>query len=250
MRYTSEEFVDFLIQVNLSDYKDKYSKIKTVEMDLPRNIQALDTIYGVYWHKNLYTEYKTPLQFDAFYDVYFENCKENIMAFWYKSGFGNECDCFLRGLKSRIYRTWTSLITQIHAGYVAESVFGKGNVIMNSDLDHKGIDMQINYCDKLINVQIKKVTKRPEIARMHSHDAKIGDVYNIWYVVPQDKDYENPYYKVKNRQGELRDSLKQFVKFNKNGTLDRLENGFVIFNMKEFLNIKYEIDANIDKNNA
>ena len=65
-------------------------------------------------------------------------------------------DCFYRGLPARIYRTWASIITQIHAGYVAESVFGDGTVAMSAELDHQGADFQVNYKNKILNYQVKK----------------------------------------------------------------------------------------------
>lgn len=242
MRYTLNEFEAFLKGIDLDLHREQYSKIKTVEMDLPKNIQALDTIYEVYWNKDS-EQYKKPLSFDEFYDVYYEKCKENILIFWEKSGFGMDCQCFPRGLKARIYRTWASLITQIHAGYVAESVFGKDSVEMGTELDHQDIDFLINYKNKEIKIQVKKDSKRPEIARMHSGDTDNGDIYYIWYIVPSAGDYNFPYYKVKAKAGQLRDCVKSFIKYNPdNGTLDRLDNGFVIFTTKEFELIKENFD--------
>lgn len=253
MHYNLETFTEFLKGINLEDYKNRFSQIKTVEMDLPKNIQALDIIYEQYWDNNTDMYNNTPITFDDFYAIYYKSKEKNIRDFWNKSGFGLECDCFPRGLKARIYRTWASLVTQIHAGYVAESVFGDGMIEQNSDLDHKGIDILIHYKGCNIGIQIKKESKRPEIDRMYnfsdrSHkggkkEFKNLDIIDIWYVVPNPNDYNSPYYKNKNRKGELRDSVKSFIKFNNNnGTLDRLENGFVIFTPREFEIIKSLMD--------
>ena len=245
MRYNEQSFTEFLAGVDLQAYKDLYSKIKTVEMDLPRNIQALDTIYQVYWDKESITDKNClPLSFDEFYDVYYKNTAPYIEEFWDKTGFEKKCSCFKNGLKARIYRTWASLITQIHAGYVAESVFGLDSVEMNAGLDHRGVDMLIHYKSNDIKIQIKKESKRPEIARMHAGIDDSSDIFNIWYIVPSPYDYDNPYYTIRSRAGELRDCNKQFKKFNKDGTLDRLDNGFVIFTTKEFEMIKEEVDRN------
>lgn len=241
MRYTIKTFSEFLNSVDLGAYKDLYSPIKIVEMDLPKDIQALNTIYDVYWNDNN-SGTVTPKLFDEFYEEYFENCKNEINEFWNKSGFEKNCNCFMKGLKARIYRTWASLITQIHAGYVAESVFGKGSVEMSTELDHKGVDILVHYKGQDIKFQIKKNSKRREIARMNLK-SKTDDIKDLWYLVPQESDYKNPYYIAKNRAGELRDSLKMFKKFNENGTLDRLKNGFVVFTEKEFQDIKNEIDG-------
>ena len=251
MRYNEESFTKFLKEIDLQKYKDQYSKIKTVEMDLPRNIQALDTIYNLYWNKTQIPQQENnlPLSFDEFYNIYYNDLENNINEFWEKTGFEKECSCFKNGLKARIYRTWASLITQIHAGYVAESVFGIGNVEMSTLLDHQGVDMLIHYKNNDIKVQIKKDSKRPEISRMHSiDDNSSNDIFNIWYIVPSPHDYENPFYSIRTRAGELRDCNKQFKKFNDNGTLDRLDNGFVIFTTKEFELIKETFDKKEEQN--
>ncbi len=103
MRYTLSEFTNFLNTVRLAEYREKYSQIKIVEMDLPKNIQAIKFLYEVYWDKE--NKFSKPLMFDEFYDYYYDSCKDKINEFWDKSGFGKDCDCFQKGLKARIYRT-------------------------------------------------------------------------------------------------------------------------------------------------
>lgn len=248
MRYTLEQFEAFLKNINLEDYRNRFSQIKTVEMDLPKNIQALDSIYNVYWNRDFIST-ETPPSFDEYYDIYYNSCQSDIETFWGKTGFGKDCDCFSKGLKARIYRTWASLITQIHGGYVAETVFGADSISQSTELDHKDIDILATYKGEEIKIQIKKESHRPEIGRMHKGMEAIEEngVYNIWYVVPKAEDYESsPFYKVGKQKGELRNSLKTFVKYNPDGTLDRLPNGFVIFTKKEFELIKQSIDnANV-----
>lgn len=234
MKFTHDSFTDFLKQIDLVKYREKYSKVKIVEMDLPKNIQALQTIYEQYWQNK--DDRKEPLSFEEYYKIYWDTHKEDIKAFWEKSGFGMECDCFPRGLEARIYRTWASLITQIHGGYVAESVFGQGTVKMGTELDHSNVDILITKEDKSeIKIQIKKVTHRPEFARRQENQHQESDVKDIFYIVPSVADYEtNPKYKVGRNKGQIKNSLKEFKKFNSKGTLDRLENGFVIFTPEAF----------------
>lgn len=251
MHFDLKIFEDFLKSVPLEEYRKKYANIKIVEMDLPKNIQILDLMYAVYWNDNRQYGDK-PYSFDQFYEIYYKSKEEEIRKFWHKSGFGLDCECFPKGLKARIYRTWASLITQIQAGYMAESVFGKGNIEQSSELDHRGVDILIHYKGSNIAIQIKKESKRPEVGRMYAHrirkepnkSIKDFDIVDIWYVVPQEKDYFSPLYKVGKRKGELKDSIKSFVKYNsKDGTLNRLDNGFVIFTSKEFEIIKALFDG-------
>lgn len=240
MRYTLETFENFLKSIDLNANREKYSRIKTVEMDLPRNIQALNTIYDVYWNED-YIGPEIPMSFDEFYEEYYKRCEVAIKAFGVNSGFDKDCNCFSNGLKARIYRTWASLITQIHAGYVAENVFGIGSVEQSTDLDHQGIDILVNYKENEIKIQIKKESKRPEISRMYRAERNAEGFYNIWYVVPKKEYYDNPCYQRGSRVGQYRDCVRPFVKYNlENGTLDRYDNGFVVFTTKEFDLIKKE----------
>ena len=238
-KFTLQQFTAFLESVDLEQYRKRFSQIKTVEMDLPRNIQALKTIYEQYWQNK--DDINEPLAFDKYYDVYWHTHEKDITDFWNKTGFGRNCDCFQKGLEARIYRTWASLITQIHAGYVAESVFGKGSVRMGTELDHKNVDILIvNPMDnsEKLKIQIKKETHRPEIARMQKNVISDNGVVDIYYIVPKASDYENPFYIIPARRGELRNSLKEFLEFgNPNGTLTRLKNGFVIFTKNAFIGL-------------
>src|SRR3989344_2591502 len=169
-------FENFLEKIDLKKYRDQYRPIKLVEMDLPKEIQAIEMLYKVYWkEKNL-------LDFETFYKVYLKTYQEQIEAFRKKITMCQ--DCFYRGLPARIYRTWASLITQIHAGYIAESVFGNGSVAMSADLDHEGADFQVQYRDKILNYQVKKTSFSREVRKGKESKTKIkGKFIDIKYEV-------------------------------------------------------------------
>lgn len=128
-------FEKFLESVDLKGYRQKYSHIKIVEMDLPKDIQAIELLYKVYWDEKKF------LNFKDFYKRYLREKKDQLEKYREKSTMCK--DCFYRGLEARIYRTWAGLITQIHAGYVAESVFGEGKVSMSAELDSQGADIRV-----------------------------------------------------------------------------------------------------------
>lgn len=220
-KYT--KFDNFIKTINLEEYRQKYSPIKIVEMDLPKNIQALKTMYKYYWSEiNL----NSIPDFEKYYESYYLDCQKEIEEFQIKTGM---CvNCFNKGLKARIYRTWASIITQIHAGYVAEKVYGDGSVEMNEILDHNGKDFIITYNGKTLPIQIKKETHRPEarIVRKNS-----DGIISIFYCVPPKKDFERPYYK---KTGKIKPQLLDFIKYSDNGILERYNNGFVVFTEKVF----------------
>lgn len=207
-----EKFNDFLSQIDLKRYRSKYAKIKLVELDLPRNIQAIKLLYECYWDNfNL-------LDYDDFYSLYSTRLANELKEFRKKQMFSEET--FYRGLPARIYRTWASLLTQIQGGYVADSIYPK--VDMSADLDYSGIDMRIyiNLGNQYINIQIKKETVSREV-RTPWIGLKAGEqITNITYEVTRHLPLTPtgriciPYKKWKNRW---------------NNKLKKLDNGFIIF---------------------
>ena len=222
-----KEFEKFLASINLNLYRNTYRPIKIVKMDLDRNIQALDIIYDLYWDK------KEFLDFDDFYLKYKERYIAELEQFRQKIQM---CEsCYYKGLPARIYRTWASLITQIQAGYLAEVVFGAGSVTMNTALDRKGIDIQVNYKSHTINYQVKKDSQSREVRQGKKIKQTDLIIEDLPYNVPPNYVFENP----RKRDGEYR---KPYLEFNKNKRLKRLKNGFVIFTALNFTAIKEILD--------
>lgn len=144
--------------------------------------------------------------------------------------------CFYLGLPARIYRTWASLVTQIHGGYVAESVFGVNSIEMSEDLDHFGADFRVTYKGKKINYQVKKETMSREVRTAKKGKVKVdGEFIDIKYNVPSGDYFENP----KKLNGEFKTP---YLRFTQDKTLHRFDNGFVVFTQEAFLPKKKEID--------
>tara|TARA_B100000989_G_C19467810_1_gene439194 strand:- start:162 stop:839 length:678 start_codon:yes stop_codon:yes gene_type:complete len=217
------EFNKFLKDVDLKKYREKYSKIKTVELDLPKNIQCIRKCYEYYWEKF------ELLSFEKFYEKHLDAIKDELENFRKKSFFSHET--FYLGYPARMYRTWASLITQIQGGYVASSIHHKVN--MSADLDYSGIDFQIYFNDEdFINIQIKKETLSRE-ARIPKkiQNKRKQEIINISYeVLSGNKHLVN---------GEESKPYKRWKERYKN-KLEILENGFVIFkpNMFDKANFK------------
>src|SRR3972149_7926029 len=203
--------------------------IKIVEMDLPKEIQAINLLYKIYWDKKKF------LSFEKFYEEYLREYRTEIDNFQEKTGMCEKC--FNKGLPARIYRTWASIITQIHAGYVAESVFGKGAVAMSGELDHQGADFQVIYKKKILNYQVKKKSFSGEVRRGEGGvKNKIeGEFIDINYEVPSSDYFENP----KKKDGKYKLPYKRFQD---NKELKRFSNGFVVFTPYAFKRKKKEIN--------
>ena len=223
---------NFLKSVDLKAYRDKYRPIKIVEMDMPKDVQAIKMLYKVYWDQKRF------LSFEDFYQEYLNSQKTEVESFRKRTIMCE--DCFYRGLPARIYRTWASIITQIHAGYVAESVFGEGTVAMSEELDHQGADFQVVYKNKILNYQVKKKSFSGEIRRGKGGvKNKIeGEFIDINYEVPSGDYFENP----KKKDGEYKLPYKRFQE---NKEIKRFPNGFVVFTPYPFEQKKNEIDMNL-----
>ncbi|MCL2631207.1 MAG: TaqI family restriction endonuclease [Firmicutes bacterium] len=167
-QFSREQFETFLAMVDLSAYRERFIKIKSVEMDLHKSIHALETIYKEYWDNG--NNRIAPLMFDEYYDIYLSSCRNEIEKFKVEKGFGSDCECFNRGLKARIYRTWTAILTQIQAGLVAKEVFANDKIEMSAELDYKKVDILIiKQNGERIEIQVKKDTNRSEMRRMIGH---------------------------------------------------------------------------------
>lgn len=227
-----KKFDSFLQSVDLKFYREKYRPIKIIEMDLPKDIQAINLLYKIYWDK------KSFLNFEKFYEEYINEYQGEINKFQEKTGMCKVC--FAKGLPARIYRTWASIITQIHAGYVAESVFGEGTVTMSADLDHKGADFQVSYRGIILNYQVKKKSLSREVRQEQprARNPLPGEFIDIKYEVPSGDYFESP----KKKNGEFKLPYKRFIE---NKELNRFTNGFIVFTPYVFEQKKKEIDAEI-----
>lgn len=225
-----EKFNKFLKTVDLQDYRKKYSHIKIVEMDLSKDIQAIELLYKIYWDEKKF------ISFDDFYKRYLKEKKRQIGKFRLKSTMCK--DCFRRGLKARIYRTWAGLITQIHAGYVAESVFGKGTVSMSAELDSRGADIRVEYKKHFLNYQVKKTSHSGVMSRRPlPRKSKLkGEPIDIKYEVPTC--LSNP----KTKKGEFR---QPYLRFLEDKRINAFKNGFVVFTPYAFKVKKAEIDRSL-----
>ena len=228
------QFETFLSTVDLAAYRTRYLPIKIVEMDLPPQVQALDQLYGVYWTRREFPSY------DDFYEGYKQAKQQVIEEFRIKTTLC--ADCFYRGLPARIYRTWASIITQIHAGYVAESVFGEGTVTMSEELDHQGADFQVTYGNRTLNYQVKKTSFSREVRqdRPRARQPLPGEFIEISYKVPIYDHIRQPY-QLNGR--EFYSDYRQFKEtYLDTGMLKVWPNGFVVFTPLVFVQKKGEID--------
>ena len=213
-----------------------YMSIKIVEMNLPKSIQAIEFLYRVYWDDKHF------IDFDDFYKIYEKEKRRELRKFQKKSGMCSKC--FKKGIKARTYRTWAGLITQIHAGYVAERVFGPGTVKMSEELDREDADIQVQYKGIILNYDVKKIANAGVMGRGHvPRNSILGEKISIRYEVPNLDIILHP---EKKRGSGFKKAYIDFAdKYLKTGMLHVFPNGFVVFTPYTFEKKKAEIDQSL-----
>ena len=219
-----EKFEKFLETVDLVSYRKRFMPIKIVEMDLPRDIQALDLLYKIYWDK------RRIIPYEQFYEEYRKLYRKNLELFRDKTQMCKTC--FYKGLPARIYRTWASIITQIHAGYVSESVFGEDTVEMSSELDHQGADFRVTYKGRKLNYPVKKETFSREVRVEKKPKKQLdGKFIKIVYKVPNFDMLLEP----NKKSGGFKKAYSEFkAEWLDTGKIKILNNGFTVFTPKIF----------------
>lgn len=231
-----QKFDNFLQSVNLKSYRDKYRPIKIVEMNLPKNIQAIKLLYRVYWNEKRF------IDFEEFYKIYEGEKRSELRKFQKKTGMC--APCFKKGIKARTYRTWAGLTTQIHAGYVAEQVFGPDTIKMSEELDRQDADIQVHYKGIILNYDVKKIANAGVMGRGHVPKRPIpGEKISIRYEVPNLDIILHP----QKKRGEgYKKAYTDFAdKYLKTKILAVSPNGFVVFTSHIFEQKKKEIDGTL-----
>lgn len=228
-----DKFDKFLQRIDLKAYREKYMPIKIVEMNLPKNIQAIELLYRVYWNEKKF------IDFEEFYNIYKSGKRSDLRKFQKKTGICPKC--FEKGIRARTYRTWAGLITQIHAGYVAEQVFGHDTIKMSEELDHQDTDIQVHYKGNILNYDVKKIANAGVMGRGHTPKRSIpGEKISIRYEVPNLDIILHP---KKKRGAGYKKAYTDFAdKYLKTKILAVFPNGFVVFTPYIFEKKKKEID--------
>lgn len=216
MTTSLEQFENFLAGIDLESYRNQYRRIKIVELDMPKQVQALATMYNEYWNKR-----ESWPDYTGFYKIYESNLASELEAWRVDAQFSSET--FYRGLPARIYRTWASLLTQIQAAYVAETIYGSGKVAMSVNEDQRGKDLIIDLGGPgKLPVQIKKRSERAEARRNVARGQRSNRkrYIQVEYAVPS----AGPLTKTGKPSKPYADWEKEW-----GDRLKRLENGFIVF---------------------
>jgi len=240
-----KEYEDFLSKIDLSKYSD-LRKIKTVEQDLPKALNPLPLIYRFYW------EDKNFIDYDEFFKTYWDTNLSHIMDFVRKYFYGCSLQFVEEGFKARIYRTWTSILTQFHFQYLWKEFLGdKYPLEASADLDMLGIDSRIYWSDKLIGIQIKKISYRREASqrRFTKKQRKLVHlICEVPYIVIDTEEVKRKL-ESKRTQEKTKKILITLLSFYQEN-FKKLSNGFVIFKKDYLTRVETVISQNINRNDT
>jgi hypothetical protein len=223
-----EEFRSFLKTIDLSKYREEFMKRKYVEQDLPDDVvdTMLKSLYEKYWVKKRF------LRFDDWFEEVWKEISELegftnfVWEYWHRR-FGEDEDWdkwFKEGLKARLYRTWTAVLTQFDFCYTVECVVEeeayKIPIFASPELNRTGVDLRLQTQEgATIDFQVYKISERKE-AR-----GKTGGVIRVPYPVTSTEELkrrvESPY----TRKREAYETVLQTFDL----YYEELDNGFIVF---------------------
>ena len=219
-------FENFLAKIPLDHYRNELASIKTVEQDLPRELNPIPAIYASYWKPD-------PIRFPDYEDFFCEWWNEKLRyldGFIKKYFWGCSYQFVQLGFKARLYRTLISVLTQFHFSY-SWLAHCKLPLEASPELDLHGIDALVTTSEakKKIALQMKKETYRSEAkspGRFAQRQIQVNLIVEVPYTIVSAEDLrkrtEKARKKENRKQFELLTLLAEELQ-------QRLPNGFVIF---------------------
>ncbi|GAB4450697.1 MAG: TaqI family restriction endonuclease [Bacteroidia bacterium] len=251
------DYEEFLSQIDIQSYSG-FREIKWVEQDLPQekvpNLYKngetikfrhlhLASIYFYYWDNPNFSKFN---DFNKWFDQYWTDMNNNQVVITvlrkFKTYFfdGADEEWFKNGFRARMYRTWMSLLTQIHFQYLWNKLFDE-KIESSALLDSLGLDARFIKGQKTVGIQIKKISFRREVSdrKFTSRQKTFADVViEIPYVVDNPKEIKEKLSSERTKLATKEKLEKKLRTFNEN--FSTFPNGFVIFK-EEYLKKVYEI---------
>jgi hypothetical protein len=228
-----EKFETFLATIPLDRYREELEPVKTVEQDLPKDLNPLPAIYDNYWVSSVpekfpdyedffctwWTDHLRPL--DDFIQKYFWGCSRNFVYL---------------GFKARLYRTLISVLTQFHFAY-SWKAYCQLELEASAELDMNGIDALVHCEGKRIGLQIKKETYRSEAresGRFAPRRIHVDIMIEIPYTIVKPDEWEKRMQRALKSDRQKQDRQKQYELYKLFFLLAKklqrwLDNGFVVF---------------------
>lgn len=221
---TLSAFEQFLESIPLDRYREELMPVKTVEQDLPPELNPLPAIYSAFWVEE-------PVRFpdyEEFFDGWWKEHLGPLDTFIRRYFWGCSHEFVFQGFKARLYRTMISVLTQFHFGY-SWRAYCALPLETSAELDMKGIDGLVHCGNVTVALQIKKETYRSEArgpGRFARRRATVDWVIEVPYTIVQVDEWRTKVQKA--RMPETR-GLYSLLMFLAERMQRWLPNGFVVF---------------------
>jgi len=223
-----DTFRSFLGSIDLDRYREEFKDKKYVEQDLPDDVVnvMLRSLYENYWGRQRFISFDQ--WFEEVWDriVHLKGFEEFLRYYWYmKLGVWKDWDrWFKEGLKARLYRTWTAILTQFDFSYtmlcVLEEEGYRVPVFASPELNKKGVDLELRTERGIIDFQVYKTSERKE-ARGKTR----GNLISVPYPVISRRELEKRIRSPRTQKKEAyRTVLRIFDMY-----YEELNNGFIVF---------------------
>lgn len=222
-----EAFEAFLETIPLEDYRHELLMVKTVEQDLPKELNPLPDIYKIYWTD-------CPKEFPSYEEFFITWWKEHLdpidnfvkQYFW-----GCSYDFVRLGFKARLYRTLISILTQFHFNYTWRT-YCQLPLEASAELDMRGIDAIVR-CDKAsAALQMKKETYRAEargVGRFIQKKQEVKMVVELPYTVTKPQEWQR---RVETSKSDRSKEQYQLFEWLATRLQRHLRNGFIVFDRR------------------
>jgi hypothetical protein len=234
-------FERFLESIPLDRYREELMPVKTVEQDLPPELNPLPAIYSAFWVKE-------PVQFpdyEHFFDRWWEDRLRPLDAFIRRYFWGCSHEFVFLGFKARLYRTLISVLTQFHFGY-SWRAYCTLPLEASAELDMKGVDGLVRYGSVTVALQVKKETHRSEArgpGRFARRKMPVDWAVEVPYTIAQVDEWRTKVQKA--RTPETRESYSLLL-FLAERMQRWLPNGFVVFQPEYPILIERLIQERVD----
>lgn len=238
---TLSAFERFLESIPLDLYRKELMSVKTVEQDLPPELNPLPAVYSAFWVEE-------PVRFpnyEEFFDGWWKEHLEPLDTFIRRYFWGCSHEFVFQGFKARLYRTWISVLTQFHFGY-SWRAYCTLPLEASAELDMRGIDGLVRCGDATVALQIKKETYRSEArgpGRFARRKVTVDWVLEVPYTIARVDEWRTKVDKA--RTSETRESY-GLLMFLAEEMQRWLTNGFVVFHHKYPILVERLIHDRVD----
>lgn len=159
--------------LEVENYNNLLNDVNITSNDVLQQIISYPLEFDSYKNKEVEWGTKLPMFLDSFYPYIKSNNRvPTQLEFWeqYRGSLPTAIldrgDAFLRGIKARLYRTYPSLVRDIHFSLLLSENSSNSSIIYNRDLDVEcGIDILVVFREKYYALNLFTPTKRAFVGR-------------------------------------------------------------------------------------